>query len=315
MIQIAEQAASRLKQSTHGRTVVELALVRIAALDELDDIAGLVEQVGSGAGPSGAPPAAARAAVGPVFSAAPAVKKNDEPGAGVAGRIEAPARPEPARPAAVRPTSNGPASERAVSERLASHPSSAPAEVGPQSTTASSAAARRGTETSVIAAAPSRAVASEGPAAVVMEAPEVRRPTAGKAAPAVLSDDQAEAYWKRAADEFPDMLNIHSGMCHKWTVAGPGKVVAHFPKKYHVSKVFCERPEQLSRLEKAISALAGGSVRIEMALSDEPEVPVQTSAKTGPAPHERLREKSQQPFVRKALELFDARPLRVEEGE
>jgi hypothetical protein len=116
-------------------------------------------------------------------------------------------------------------------------------------------------------------------------------------------------------DEFRDMLGTHAEMCDRVTVSAPGRLVAHFPKKCNLSKVFCEKPEQLARLEKAISALAGGPVRIEMSLSDEPATPSRVPAKAGPAPHEKLREKSQQPFVRKALELFDARALRVEEGE
>jgi len=50
-MQILDQTLSRLRQSTQGRILAELALVRIARLDELDDLASLVAQLRDGGGP------------------------------------------------------------------------------------------------------------------------------------------------------------------------------------------------------------------------------------------------------------------------
>jgi DNA polymerase-3 subunit gamma/tau len=50
IIQILDQTLSRLRYSTQGRTLAEIALVRIASLENLADIASLVGQLQSGAG-------------------------------------------------------------------------------------------------------------------------------------------------------------------------------------------------------------------------------------------------------------------------
>ncbi len=49
ILQIVDHTLSRLRYSTQGRTLAEMALVRIAALENLDDLADLIEQVRSGA--------------------------------------------------------------------------------------------------------------------------------------------------------------------------------------------------------------------------------------------------------------------------
>jgi DNA polymerase-3 subunit gamma/tau len=43
--QILDQAVSRMRQSVHSRILLELALVRIARLEELDDLAGMIAQL------------------------------------------------------------------------------------------------------------------------------------------------------------------------------------------------------------------------------------------------------------------------------
>ena len=44
MVQILDQTAARLRVSLHGRTLVEMAIVRICQLDDLDDLASLVAE-------------------------------------------------------------------------------------------------------------------------------------------------------------------------------------------------------------------------------------------------------------------------------
>jgi len=52
VLQVLEQAAGQLRSSINGRIVAEMALVRVAHLDRLDDIAGLIESLQDGATPS-----------------------------------------------------------------------------------------------------------------------------------------------------------------------------------------------------------------------------------------------------------------------
>ena len=67
-MQILEQTLSRLRQSTQARILAELALVRICALEDLDELSTLVAQVGSTAPlPPSAPSPAPRTAAAPVL--------------------------------------------------------------------------------------------------------------------------------------------------------------------------------------------------------------------------------------------------------
>jgi len=56
ILQILDQTITRMRQTTHARVLLEVALVRICLLDQLDDLAGLVAQLrqqnGSGTAPS-----------------------------------------------------------------------------------------------------------------------------------------------------------------------------------------------------------------------------------------------------------------------
>ncbi len=48
ILQIVDHTLSRLRYSTQGRTLAEMALVRIANLENLDELASLIEQVRGG---------------------------------------------------------------------------------------------------------------------------------------------------------------------------------------------------------------------------------------------------------------------------
>jgi DNA polymerase-3 subunit gamma/tau len=74
-MQILDQTLSRLRYSTQGRILAELALVRLCELEELDELAALVEQLQSGRPAGAAAPAAAHS---PGAPRAAAVKKNIE---------------------------------------------------------------------------------------------------------------------------------------------------------------------------------------------------------------------------------------------
>jgi DNA polymerase-3 subunit gamma/tau len=94
VLQILDQTMQRLRYSTHRRTLVELALVRVCSLADLDRIGDLMSQLGNGApvrSATGARPAAPRPASGLPGVAPPAVSS----GQAAAGAPEpAPAPPK-----------------------------------------------------------------------------------------------------------------------------------------------------------------------------------------------------------------------------
>jgi DNA polymerase-3 subunit gamma/tau len=271
MLQIAEQAASRLKQTTHGRTVVELSLVRICHLEELDDLATLVEQINSGSSPAG-----------PATQGAP--------------RSVAAPRPTPlAAPPASRPApSYDVKKNNEPSVTTVAEPAPLPRSSPPQPSVAPQ------------------------PAASSQSASQPARPTAApptQLQPASLTDESARRFWFQAIGEFHDLLADHAAAAERITSAAPNRVIVGFPRKYTLPKTFCERPEQTTRLERALSALAGGTVKVEFVLLDEAHVSTRPTVPTGPTAQELSREKAQHPWVRQALEMYDARILRVEPGK
>jgi DNA polymerase III subunit gamma/tau len=82
--QILDHTAARMRVSVHGRTLVEMAIVRICQLEELDDLSTIVAELRGGAG-APTPSEPARGGGSPIGLAAsvakmapPPAKKNDE---------------------------------------------------------------------------------------------------------------------------------------------------------------------------------------------------------------------------------------------
>ena len=264
MLEIAEQAAWRLKQTTHGRTVVEIALVRICALDDLDALSDLVATLKSGELPAGQSSAPAPRSAAPSLAAAPPPPKI--------------ASPTP------------------------------PAE---RSTAAGSLAAESADALKKNVAPP--AISERATAAPARDEPRAETgPRSEPMAAVALDDNQIKAAWRDGLSSFHDMLADQAGMCERIAFAAPNRLIVTFTKRYTPSKNFCERPEQLARLTQAVSEAAGAPLKIEFNVIDDPVAVKQAQVK-GPSQHERIREKTLQPFVKKALEMFDARPLRVDD--
>jgi len=74
MIQILDQSLSRLRYSSQGRTIAEMAIVRIASLENLEELSGVIAQLRGGAGPD---PASRPPATNKSSDVAAAKKKGD----------------------------------------------------------------------------------------------------------------------------------------------------------------------------------------------------------------------------------------------
>jgi DNA polymerase-3 subunit gamma/tau len=74
--QILDQAAARMRVTMHGRTLVEMALVRICQLDELEDLAAVVAELRGAASDT---PAAVRPSGTNLSGASTTAKKNVDP--------------------------------------------------------------------------------------------------------------------------------------------------------------------------------------------------------------------------------------------
>ena len=301
MMQIAEQAAGRLKQSTAGRTLVEIALVRICCLDDLDDLATLIATFSGGGTISPAPTPASvprgvslstgqlgeagavgRSSPSLAEEASAAVKKNAE---GLAAPVPS---PKPVVPPPVVPP-------------LAARPA-------PQVPSKASNPLRASESRPEVAARPAAVSASPPAASQANPAAET-----GSNLPPPSAADVQKA-WARMVADFHDLVGSYAEAAELVAFSMPNRLVASFPKKYNIAKANCER--QAARIADAMSQNLGRSVRLEcVLLEDRGGSEAKREVPRGPTQHEKMREKTQQPFVRQALELFDARPIRLEEDK
>ncbi|MBI2824211.1 MAG: DNA polymerase III subunit gamma/tau [Planctomycetia bacterium] len=235
IMQIIEQSIARLRYSTHGRVLAELALVRICQLADLEEIAVLVEQLKTG---QTGPPA-------------------------------------------------GPAAPRAGAVRTA--PAAAPL------------------SQSSVPAAPPKKKEDEPPDDVDASG----RPSEAAEQPAGSLDGQA--LWRQALSRLSGMVGLHAARAERVAMPETGFLVATFAKTYNSCKAFCEQPEQFERLEQALAEVAGGPIRLSFALVDDGVAARPESDASPPRPAaERIRDRARHPLVSKAMELFDARPVRVD---
>jgi DNA polymerase III subunit gamma/tau len=206
-LQILSDAKSKMFRSSAARALAEMALVRIAILDDLEDLNRLIMELRQpGSAPAASPGrTAARASVSPP-AAAP--------------QISAP-RAEPPAPRII--------------------PAPAP----------SRTAAENGTSSSKPAAAP---------------------PEASSLAPSVeFRAGNEETIWAQVTGQITDMLRDHVRAVMSTAISGPNQLDLLFPRSYHFSQKYCERPEVRGRLEKLVRDITGKSVTIACRVVESPE--------------------------------------------
>lgn len=299
VMQILDETLARLRYSTQGRTLAELALVRITALGDLESIADLLAEA------------------------------NGQPG----DTVSSPARPVPAAtttpPAAKLP--NVPASSRPTARpdrgRDVGPTAEARSQLGNGASHATAVAdepARREEAREVPFGQPSittrveadfNEVAAMATAALAEDDFESSA-EAGQSTDRTLPD--AGVLWQQMLANLPDQLASFAATAETVAISAPNRLAVGFGTQYTFGKSFCEKPDRLEKLEKALSEVAGRPMRITFEVIENspaaeavPEVRVAKSVNA----RERLHEASQHPMVRRAAELFGARPVAVEGPE
>jgi len=100
----------------------------------------------------------------------------------------------------------------------------------------------------------------------------------------------------------------------KAAISAPNKLVVEFPKRYNFCRQFCERPEIISQLTSIVEELAGTVLWLEFRLADEEPGEPAAEPEKATTLRQRMYEACQRPFVRQAMELFDATAQRLEEA-
>ena len=125
---------------------------------------------------------------------------------------------------------------------------------------------------------------------------------------APLSADNLEEAWKQALQSLSGMLVDHAALADELALTDDRKLVVSFPSQAYVD--FCERAANRTRLETALQQVCGEPVRLVL------QVAVRAAAAEQRAAPRRSRRQQQaeaaaQPFVQKAMELFDGDPSRL----
>jgi DNA polymerase-3 subunit gamma/tau len=246
MMQIVEQALTRLRYSLQGRIVVEMTIVRLCSLGDLDELPLLIGELrGDSAGGN--------------RDATPLTQGRSSVAAGAA---QAPQRQ---LPASARPDASNMSASLSVADNEAGSHSS--------EMQRSSAESRR------------------------------------------LEPENVDQLWRDALATITDMTADHASLAEQLAIDDQQRLVVVFPAKYTSSRNFCERPERRQQIEKAVAQLVGRHVQIVFQLGEEagPQSLDATRNRSGASPWERLQQAARHPLIRRAAELFDARPKRVEE--
>ncbi|HEY4308592.1 MAG TPA: DNA polymerase III subunit gamma/tau [Pirellulales bacterium] len=254
-MQILDHTIARLRYSTQGRVLTELALVRICQLADLEELSTLVEQVRSGAGVV-------------------------EISARSTERVTLP-RAELSRPEAPR----------------VALPSAADASL-------------KKNDEPVLADEESESTSSA-------LAPAVKTSTAQTAqtSPAAVPLQPADAIrlWQQTLARLQGMTADYASSADRVAISAPNSLVVTFAKKYNLAKAFCEKPEQAEKIERALTEVAGRMVRVTFELDQDAGPEAATAAPRPTQGRDRVREVAKHPMVTRAMELFDARPVRVDE--
>ena len=265
--QVLDQTAARLRVSTQVRTLAEMALVRICHLQNLDEITALIEQLKGGE----ALPVRA-AAAGPVMGGAGWIgaKKNEivsaKPQAAIPSLVSAPQ--PPATPVSLQP----PAS---------------PEGSGPSD-------GARSSESNA---------AEDDPRAE----PGARMREVGELVRVQAAD--AERVWQEALAQLESTSGVVAAAAHEATqirADGQGRLVVSFPESMKFMRESCARPQNLSRIEAALQQVCGGRVMLTLSTHPDPAgATTRVDAPARPNPKQQQASAAADPFVKRAVELFD----------
>ncbi len=141
--------------------------------------------------------------------------------------------------------------------------------------------------------------------------------TPGEGSPAAakmpLTTETAAAVWAAALAKMPAMVAEAGGEFEHIAISAPNRLVVSFRGTYTFQKSLCEKPEHTARFEKVLAQLTGKPVQVAFISSDASQgVETQTEPEKSLSPQQRVRQAGQHPMVRRAAELFQAHPTRVD---
>jgi DNA polymerase-3 subunit gamma/tau len=129
----------------------------------------------------------------------------------------------------------------------------------------------------------------------------------------VALDPQAlEPIWKQTLERLTGIAADCAAAASKLSVDGQGRLVASFPESQKFARDSCLRPVNLNRIEAALSEVLGGRIGLVLTTHNEPPgSSTALPARQRPNPKQQQVDAAADPFVQKAVELFDADSARL----
>ena len=327
-MQILADTKWRMQRVTYGRALAELAIVRISLLEDLTNVAGLIDSLKKGE--ENIPVSSKPAQKKNEMKVEPTVSTTVEPVASVSQGAVSSAEPVPspipdalpnhapeqpiAEESAEQQASANPESEADIAENVETATSVEPVAMQPVST--------------IQAESPEAKLAEEMPLAEqpVASLPEVSRfPTeesvTAKTTPESEADclafvpENASNLWSQVVSEINDMLKSHVKAVSSAAIYAPNSLELTFPPRYHFAKRFCEQPDAVRRIEGIASRLTGQQIRITLLVSgeaEESEAVIPTEATANADTEERNIKPENDDFVSAVMETFSAECVRVD---
>jgi DNA polymerase-3 subunit gamma/tau len=290
--QILAETKNRMKGATFSRVLIELALVRIATLDQLDNVAELIGQLRQGKAPASGPaaPSVARTTGAQTSGAASGASPARQGGRGN------PAASAP-QPEARREAGAAPLPVRVDSGQLAAVP-----QIG-------TSVARGDGGTDLDSERRDSLSGKQDSGILALKLASERIP---------FEHGREGEIWLQVIALLSDMARSNARNVCATAISGPNSLVLTFPASYDFSKQYFERSsEQLAKIERALEQVVGRPIKVSLAV-DESIPPVRLA----PAPSapqagqgERLAaDGTRDPLVQRALSVFGATVVRVESG-
>jgi DNA polymerase-3 subunit gamma/tau len=133
-----------------------------------------------------------------------------------------------------------------------------------------------------------------------------------------LTEASVERIWRDALSRVTDSLGVAAGFADSVRLVGSNRVAVVFSAQYDSYAEMCRKPDRLARLEKALYDATGRVIKVDVEIAggaapaDRPARAVEPPAA---AKRNRLKEVVDQPFVRRAMELFEAEPVNVDDSQ
>ncbi len=283
-MQVLDHALARMRLVTHDRIIAELALVRLAMLDEMEDLQQILAELRSRPGRSIAPPTST--------SPASAGHRHGESLSGVLSRVE----PSLPKIASAPRSENESSLAAALSKETrptfvpAAGDTSRPSRPAPPASHKTVEGGQPSAETAGIAEAPH---IPQTPQPIVRQGP---------------AENPLEL-WTNAVESLPVMLAEQARQFDRVAWAEGGRLTVFFRPQAEFSLNFCNRPENRTRIEAALRRSAGTHVAVEFVPA--PTSSPQAKRTSGPVGHQQLFDIVQNPLVRKAIDVFGAEPTQI----